>query len=42
MLIHKSSIRNNAVHELTLITMTVAHILGTGNFLIKYSNHHAK
>jgi len=42
MLIHNSSIRINAVHELTLITMTAAHIMSTGNFLIKYSNHHTK
>jgi len=42
MLIHNSSIHNNAVHELTLITMTVALIVGKGNFLIKYSNYHAK
>jgi len=42
MLIHTSSTHTNAVHELTLITITVAHIVGTGTFLFKYSNHHTK
>jgi len=34
--------RKNALHELTLIELTVARFLRTGCFLIKYSNDHTK
>jgi hypothetical protein len=36
-LIHTNSICNNALHDLTLIKMTVTHFVGTGGFLIRYS-----
>jgi hypothetical protein len=39
--IHTSSTRNNAWHDLTLIT-TVANFVGTGRFLIRHSNGHTK
>jgi hypothetical protein len=35
-----SSIRNNALHDLTLIKMTVARFVGTGNFFIRYYIRH--
>jgi hypothetical protein len=38
--IHTSTIRNNALHDLTLIKMTVVRFVGTGGFLIRYSNGH--
>ena len=33
-------IRNNALHDLTLMKLKVARIVGTGGFLIRYSNGH--
>jgi len=42
MLIHTSSIRNNALHKLTLNEMTVARFVGTGCFLTRYSNGRTK
>jgi hypothetical protein len=32
--LHTSGIRKNALHDLTLITLTVASFVGTGGFLI--------
>jgi hypothetical protein len=40
--IHTSSIRNNALHDLTLIKMIVIHFVGTGRFLIAYCNGHTQ
>jgi len=40
--INTSNIRNNALHHFTLIKMTVARFVGTGGFLIRYSNGHRK
>jgi len=37
-----SSIRNTALHNLTLMNLTVACFVGTGDFLIKHSNDHTK
>jgi hypothetical protein len=34
--------RNNTLHDLTLIKPTVPHFVGTGRFLIKYSNKFIK
>jgi hypothetical protein len=42
LLIHTSSIRNNTLHELTLIKLTVAHFVATRSVLIRYSNEHTK
>ena len=42
MLIHTRRIRNNAMHQLTLNEITVARFVGTGCFLIRYSNGHTK
>jgi hypothetical protein len=36
--IHTSSMRNNVLHVLTLIKLTVARFVGTGGFVIRYSN----
>jgi hypothetical protein len=33
-------IGNSALHDLTLIKLYVARIVGTGGFLIRYSNGH--
>jgi hypothetical protein len=33
---------NNALHDLTLIKLTVTRFLGTGNFLIRYFNCNMK
>jgi hypothetical protein len=38
--IHTSSIRNYAMHDMTLIKLAVARFVGTGSFLIRYSNGH--
>ena len=37
---HTSGIYNNALHDLKIITVT--HFVGTGGFLIRYSNCHKK
>jgi hypothetical protein len=37
-----TNIQNNALHDLTLIKMIVACFVGTGSFLIRYSNGHIK
>jgi hypothetical protein len=34
--------RINALHDLTLIKLIVARFVGTGGFLIRYSNFHTK
>jgi len=39
---HNSSIRNNALHNLNLIKLNVNRFMGTGGFLIRYSNSHSK
>ena len=41
-IIHTNKIRNNALHDLTLIKLNVARFVSTGGFLIRYSNGHAK
>jgi hypothetical protein len=41
-LIHKSSISNNVLHNLTFIKMTFFRFLGKGRFLIRYSEGHTK
>jgi len=41
-LLYTSNIQKNALHDLTLIKMTVAHFVGTGSFLIRCSNGHMK
>ena len=41
-LTHTSGMRNNALHGLTLIKMISARLVGTGGFLIRYSNGHTK
>ena len=41
-LIHTSSIFDNAFHDLTLIKMTVARLVGTGGFLNRYSIGHTE
>jgi hypothetical protein len=33
---------HNALHDLTLIKMTVVRFVGTGSFVISYSNGHTK
>jgi len=38
MVIRIGSIHDNALHDLTLIIMIVARFVGTGSFLIGYSN----
>ena len=40
--IHTSNTRNNALHYLTVIKMIVGRFVGTGSFLIGYSNGHAE
>jgi hypothetical protein len=35
--IHTGSIRNNVLHDLALIKMNVARYVGTGSFLIRYT-----
>jgi len=35
-------IHNNALRDLTLITLNVARFEGTGGFLISYANGHKK
>ena len=40
--IHTSSIRNSAMHDLTVIKITVVRFVGTGSFLIRYSNGRTK
>jgi len=35
-------IRNNALHDLMLHKLTVAHFVGTGGFLLRHSNGHTK
>jgi hypothetical protein len=40
--IHTNSIRNNVLHYLTLIKLTVARCVGTGSFLTRYSNDHTQ
>ena len=40
--IHTSSMRNVAMLDLVLIKLTVARFVGTGSFLIIYSNGHTK
>jgi len=37
-----SSIRNNALHNLTLIKLTVARFLDRGTFLTRYTNGRTK
>jgi len=32
----------NALHDMTIISLTVARFVGTGGFLIRYSNGHSK
>jgi len=39
---HTSGIHNNAVHEMTLIKMTVTRLMGRVCFLIIYSNQYMK
>jgi len=39
---HTSSIRNDALHDLTFIKITVARFVGTGGFIITHSNGHTK
>jgi len=34
--------RNNALHDLTLVKMTFFHSVGTGVYLIRYSKGHTK
>ena len=36
--IYCSTISNNALHDFTIIKITVARFVGTGSFLIRYSN----
>jgi len=38
--IYTSSIRNNALHDLTLIKISVARFVGREGLLIRYSNSH--
>jgi len=40
--IHTSSIHDRALHDLTLIKMTVVRFVGTGGFLMRYSNCRTK
>ena len=42
MLTISSDIRNNALHDLTLIKMTFSRFVGTENVLIRYSFRHTK
>jgi hypothetical protein len=37
-----NSTREHALHDLTLIKMFVIRFVGTGSFLTRYSNFHAK
>jgi hypothetical protein len=39
---HTSSIRNNALHDLTLIELNVSRFMCTGGFLVGYCNGHTK
>ena len=39
---HTSSIRNKALHDFTIIEVTVVLFLGTAGFLSRYSNDHKK
>ena len=41
-LIYTGSIRNNALHDLNLIKLTVARFMGTGCFFIRYTGVHMK
>ena len=41
-LIHTSSIRNKALHDLTLTKMAIARFVGTGSSVIMYCNGHKK
>jgi len=42
LLLHTSPIRNKVLHDFPLIKMTVARFLGTGSFLVTYSDGHTK
>jgi len=42
LLIHNSSIRNIALHDLTLMKTTVALFEGTGNFLVTFHNKYTR
>ena len=42
LLIHGSSIRNNALHVLTLIALTVGRFVGAGCFLVRCTDGHTK
>jgi len=37
-----SSTRDNALHDVKLIKLTVARFVGTGGFVTRYSNGHKK
>ena len=39
---HISGTPNNALHDLTIIEVTVVRFFGTGGFLSRYSNGHKK
>jgi len=37
-----SSLRNNALYDLTLFKLSIARFVGTRGFLIRYSNGHTE
>jgi hypothetical protein len=39
---HKSSIRKNALHDITLIKLTVTRFVDTGGLFARYSNDNKK